>query len=465
MCGILGVIGGNISVGTFIDCLEDLGTRGQEATGLTGFANGFISEKCQGSAINLETNIPQSSEIIDICIGSTRYPTIGSLSEESLHFHLAPFIETTRRGMLSLAFNGNIIFPHVHKQENDGALLTKLLKRNLEDNPSIYSAVKSIFSEIDGAYSVVALIGDDKLIAFRDPNGIRPLCWGKLYNGYFVTSETRILAKLGIEEYNFVPPGTLMIFSRESIEIHRIVYQQSHHCMFEWTYFSQAPSNLDGKEVYQVRFKLGQKLGKLLHEQNLTGIDYVVPVPNTAKTAALGCASFLDIQYADGLIKSSSGRIFIKPNEKDRFKAVKKVYETVPSIIRGKNLILIDDSIVRGTTLKRVIELLHEKGAQKIHVGITTPMIKFPCVYGIDMSRPGELLAATNSVDEITNLLGCDSLTYMTIKELHNAIGVQGLCTACLDRNYPTDKAETLLRNIESMNEDVRCYEQDLVSR
>ncbi|MHA2247538.1 MAG: amidophosphoribosyltransferase [Candidatus Hodarchaeales archaeon] len=465
MCGILGVIGGNISIGTFINCLEDLSTRGQEAAGLTGFANGFISEKCQGTAINLEKKIPYSSETINACVGSTRYPTIGALNQESMHFHLSPFIESTRRGMLSLVFNGNIIYPHVNKEENDGALLTRLLKRNLEDGPTIYSAVRRLLSEIDGAYSAIALIGDDKLIAFRDPNGVRPLCWGKLDDGYFVTSETRILEKLGIKEYNFVSPGSLMIFSKESIENHRFIYQKSHPCMFEWTYFSQAPSNLDGKEVYQVRFKLGQKLGKLLFEQDITDIDYVIPVPNTAKTAALGCASFLGLQYADGLIKSSSGRIFIKPNEKDRFNAVNKVYETVPSIIRGKDLILIDDSIVRGTTLKRVIELLHEKGAQKIHVGITTPMIKFPCVYGIDMSRPGELLAATNSVDIIKKILGCDSLIYMTIKDLHDAIGVQSLCTACLDGNYPTEKAKVLLKDIRSMNEDVRCYEQVLISR
>ncbi|MFX1336698.1 MAG: amidophosphoribosyltransferase [Promethearchaeota archaeon] len=465
MCGILGVIGGNISIGTFVNCLEDLSTRGQEAAGLTGFANGFISEKCQGTAVNLEKKIPYSFETIDACVGSTRYPTIGVLNQESMHFHISPFIESTRRGMLSLVFNGNILYPHINKEENDGALLTKLLKRNLEDSPTIYSAVRRLLSEIDGAYSAIALIGDDKLIAFRDPNGIRPLCWGKLDDGYFVTSETRILEKLGIVEYNFVSPGSLMIFSRESIEKHRFMYQKSHPCMFEWTYFSQAPSNLDGKEVYQVRFNLGQKLGKLLFEYDITEVDYVIPVPNTAKTAALGCASFLGLPYADGLIKSSSGRIFIKPTEKDRFNAVNKVYETVPSIIRGKNLILIDDSIVRGTTLKRVIELLHEKGAQKIHVGITTPMIKFPCVYGIDMSRPGELLAAANSVDRIKKILGCDSLIYMTIEDLHDAIGVQSLCTACLDGNYPTEKAKILLKNIGSMNEDVRCYEQVLVSR
>ncbi len=465
MCGILGVIGGKIRVGTFVNCLEALSTRGQEAAGLSGFVNGFICEKCQGTAINLENNLPNSSEIISACIGSTRYPTIGTLNKEAMHFHLAPFIESTKRGMLSLTFNGNIIFPHVSKEQNDGALLTKLLKRNLEDNESIYLAIKKIFLEIDGAYSVIALIGDDKLIAFRDPYGIRPLCWGKQDGGYFVTSETRILEKLGIVKHNFVPPGSLMIFSRESVEKHRIVYQESHHCMFEWTYFSQAPTNLDGKEVYQVRFKLGQKLGKLIKEKNINDIDYVIPVPNTAKTAAIGCASHLQLQYADGLIKSSSGRIFIKPTEKERFKAVKNVYETVPSIIKGNNLILIDDSIVRGTTLKRVIELLREKGVNKIHVGITTPMIKFPCVYGIDMSRPGELLAASNTVNEIIKLLDCDSLTYMTIDDLNEAIGLNSLCTACLDGNYPTNKAEALLRNIKSMNEDVRCYEQGLISR
>ena len=465
MCGILGVIGGNIEIGTFVNCLESLSTRGQEAAGLTGFVNGFISEKCQGTAVNLEKNISNPSEIIDVCIGSTRYSTIGTLKKETMQVHLAPFIESTSKGMLSLAFNGNIIFPLVNGEENDGTLLTKLLKRNLEDNQDIYLAVKNLISEVDGAYSTLALIGDDKLIAFRDPNGIRPLCYGKTDGGYIVSSETRILEKLGLNSYQFIPPGSLFIFSRDSLEKHRIFFQDSHHCMFEWTYFSQAPSNIDGKEVYQVRFKLGEILGKLLQKRKIKDIDYVIPVPNTAKTAALGCASSMKIQYADGLIKGSSGRIFIKPTQKERYIAVRKVYEIVPSVIKDKNLIVIDDSIVRGTTLKRVIELLREKGAKSIHVGITTPMIKYPCVYGIDMSRPGELLASSNSEKKIAKIINCETLTYMTIKDLHKAIGVKGLCTACLDRNYPTEKAETLVKNISSMNEEVRLYEQNSISR
>ena len=388
MCGILGIVGGNIDIRSFLACLGALSTRGQEATGITGFSSGFISNKCEGTVTNLKTQLSDHSERIKIGIGSTRYPTIGSMNKESIHKHLAPFTESTKKGVLSLAFNGNIVFPPVEEENNDGALLTRLLKEELEKKHITYKAVQDLMSVIDGAYSTVAMLGDDQLIAFRDPYGIRPLSWGFLDGGGFaVASESRVLEKLGIDDFQSLPPGGLMIFNSDSYEKHRIFYERTSYCMFEWTYFSQATSISEGKEVYQVRYNLGCEIGGLLKKKGITNADYVIPVPNTAKTAANGCANFLDLKYADGLIKGSSGRIFIKPTKEEREFAVKDVYEPVRSVISGKNLILIDDSIVRGTTLKRVISLLRQKGARRIHVGITTPMIKYPCLYGIDMTR------------------------------------------------------------------------------
>lgn len=465
MCGIIGVIGGQINLGTFIFCLEMLSTRGQEATGLTGFANGFISEKCQGTAINLGNNLPNPSEIIDLCIGSTRYPTIGTMNKESLYKHLAPFTESTHKGLLSLAFNGNIISPQVDNEGNDGTLLTKFIKERLELEFSIYDTVKCLMQDVDGAYSVIAMLGDDKLLAFRDQFGIRPLCWGEINGGYAVVSETRILEKIGVEKNYFIPPGGLIIFSRNSYEKHRIQFEKHHHCMFEWTYFSQATSINEGEEVYQIRYHLGAILGELLKNKGIFDVDYVIPVPNTSRSAAMGCADSLKIKYADGLIKNRAGRIFIKPTKEERDNAVRNVYETVASVVNDKNIILIDDSIVRGTTLTRVVKLLRNKGARTIHIGITTPMIKYPCPYGIDMSRPGELLAAFKNEEDITQILGCDSLTYMTLPGLIEGIKEQGICTACLDANYPTPKAKILYENIEYMNEEVRCYEQNIISR
>jgi amidophosphoribosyltransferase len=451
MCGIIGVIGGQISLDSFIFCLEMLSTRGQEATGLTGFTNGFISEKCQGTAINLGNNLPKPSEIVDLCIGSTRYPTIGTMNGESMYKHLAPFTESTHKGLLSLAFNGNIIFPQVDNEGNDGFLLTKFIKEKLELQFSIYDTVKCLMQNVDGAYSVIAMLGDDKLLALRDPYGIRPLCWGEINGGYAVASETRVLEKIGVEKSYFVPPGGLIIFNQDSYEKHRIRFEKHHHCMFEWTYFSQAPSMNEGVEVYQVRYRLGAILGDLLKNKGITDIDYVIPVPNTSRSAAMGCADSLGIKYADGLIKNRVGRIFIKPTKEERDNAVKNVYE--------------NDSIVRGTTLTRVVDLLRNKGAKTIHIGITTPKIRYPCPYGIDMSRPGELLAAFKTEKEIAQMLSCDSLTYMTLSGLIDGIKEQGLCTACLDANYPTPKAKILYENIEYMNEEVRCYEQNIISR
>ena len=465
MCGIFGVIGGQISLETFIYCLEMLSTRGQEASGVTGFANGFISEKCQGTAINLGNNLPKPSKILDICIGSTRYPTIGTMNQETLYNHLAPFTESTHKGLLSLVFNGNIIFPQVDNEGNDGNFLTKFMKEKFESHSSLYGAIKSLMQNVDGAYSVIVMLGDSRLVAFRDPYGIRPLCWGEINGGYAVASETRVLDKIGVERYNFIPPGGLVIFSHNSFEKHRILFENHHHCMFEWTYFSQAPSINEGVEVYQVRYRLGTILGELLKKKDIGNMDYVIPVPNTSRSAAMGCADTLGIKYADGLIKNRVGRIFIKPTKEERDNAVKNVYEVISSVIKDKEIILIDDSIVRGTTLTRVVELLRSKGAKTIHVGITTPKIEYPCPYGIDMSRPGELLAAFKSEEEITQILGCDTLTYMTIPGLIEGINEQGVCTACLDANYPTPKARILYENIAYMNEEVRCYEQNIIGR
>lgn len=465
MCGVMGVIGGNIDLRKFVSCLDALSTRGQEATGISGFSNGFINEKCQGTASNLGDQLPDLSEILEIGIGSTRYPTIGTLEKESIRKHLAPFTESTKAGLLSLAFNGNIIYPSPENGMNDGALITRLFKEKIEEKKSIYEAVRELLLFLDGAYSVVAMLGDDKIIAFRDPYGIRPLCWGELNNGYVITSETRILEKYGVEKFHFIPPGGLIIFNKDSFEKHRIIFEKLRHCMFEWTYFSQATSVNEGNEVYQVRYNLGRKLGELMELIGIHKADYVIPVPKTAKTAAVGCSDYLGLNYADGLIKSSFGRIFIKPTEEARITAVNDIYEPVRSIIKNNDIIVIDDSIVRGTTLKRVITLLREKGANKIHVGITTPKIKYPCVYGIDMSRSGELLAAKNNENEIIELLKCDSLTYMTLEGLNESIGLRGLCTACLDGNYPTPKGKTLFQNIRKLNGKMRLYEQSDTSR
>lgn len=461
MCGVLGSIGGNIPLGNFIYCLELLNTRGQEATGIAGFSKSYISEKCQGTAENLGNNLPNFDETLELCIGSTRYPTIGSLRKETFYKHIAPFTESTSQGLMSLVFNGNILNPHVNGEENDGALLTKTLKKYIDSKYSIYDAVKKVIEQTDGAFSVIAMLGDNKLIAFRDRYGFRPLCWGKIGNeGYVVASESRILEKLGITTYHVLPRGSLFVFQKDSFEKHRISFHEPKHCMFEWTYFSQAPSVNEGKEVYQVRYNLGQILGKMLREKGITNIDYVIPVPNTSRSASVGCADFLGIKYADGLIKNRSGRIFIKPKQGDRDKAVKKVYETINSVITGKNIILIDDSIVRGTTLARVIKLLRFKGVKSIHVGITTPKIHHPCCYGIDMSRPGELLAANKSEEEIAKILDCDSLTYITQQGLIQGIGLNGLCMACLDGKYPTKEAQNLFQHIKESNKEERYYEQ-----
>ncbi len=449
MCGILGVLGKNERRDIIYHALRVLNSRGQEATGVCFDGKCF---KTFGTAQNL----PEFEGYFDKCIGGTRYPTIGPREKKELERYSPPFFRKTNMGELYIAHNGNIIYPKLEKEErNDGELIARLLADNLGDG--LEQSIRKFMEVVDGAYSVVGLIGD-KMFLFTDPHNIRPAFFGTLGDTFFVASETEVLEqRIGVENVVEVGGGSLVIFERsKEPEIIKIVEKDRKRCMFEYTYFMRQPSKWGGKEIYKIRLELGKLLGNKMAEEKQIRPDLVSPIPFTSIPAAIGCAESFGSPYREVLLKDrDSQRLFQKPEEKQRNMPA---YSVVESHVEGKNIVLVDDSIVRGTTLKTIIKALRKHNPSQIHVGSVTPPIKYPCMYGIDMSSRGELVAHSYDENEIAEIIGADSLTYLSVNDLESIIG-RDICTACLDGRYPTKKAMEIFKNLQKMPESRRCYE------
>lgn len=313
------------------------------------------------------------------------------------------------------------------------------IHEQMKGGKSIEDAVKHVMETFDGAYSITALIGDT-LIAFKDPNGIRPLVWGESKDTLMFASETVALDVNGIAHKGDLCGGEIAIVRNSKVEVKRLVEAKPHICMFEYVYFARPDSTINGNGVIDVRKRLGRELA-LEHPAEA---DVVIDVPDSARTAAEEYARTSRLPHEEGLIKNRYvGRTFIMPAQEKRVDAVRMKLNTVRQVIAGKRVALIDDSIVRGTTLKEIVSLVKAAGAREIHVRITCPPIRAPCFYGIDMSTYTELAANTKSVDDIRKMVGADTLEYLSIAGLKKAIGIP-ICTGCLDENYPTAYAKKL---------------------
>jgi len=342
----------------------------------------------------------------------------------------------------------------------DSEIILHLLAEELSRTKDIVKAVSACMSKFEGAYSVVIQTGEGELIAFRDPLGFRPLCYGRNENYIIFASESVALDMNKIYEINYVKPGELIIVKDGKIEKNQIVEPKSlAHCMFEYVYFSRADSILDGKGVYDVRVELGRNLARTYK----IDADVIIPVPDTSRSAVEGISEISGIPVSEGLIKNRYVyRTFIMSNQQSRRDAVASKLNTIKSVIQGKRIILVDDSIVRGTTIKKVVEIIRRAGAKEIHLMITCPPIVSPCFYGIDMSTHKELIAANMSISEIAKEVGVDGLYYQTIENLEKAIGLSGnLCTACLTGKYPTPTAQMISDEMKGRESKGRYYEMD----
>ena len=420
--------------------------RGQESAGIA---------SANGTTINLHTDMGLVTQIFrepdfyplsgDLAIGHTRYSTTGS----SQLCNAQPILVSGHHGQLALAHNGNIINSYQLKAQletqwscefsstTDSEVVAYLLAN--APGQTWEERVFHCMRTLEGAFSLVALT-PDTLIAARDSLGIRPLCLGQLNNGWVIASETCALDHLGATFVRDLDPGEVVVIDNNGIRSAKKQPDDSPQkralCVFELIYFARPDSILDGQLVYSVR----QAMGAQLAREHSVDADLVIGIPDSSTAAAVGYAQESGIPYSDGLIKNRYvGRTFIEPEQRLRDLGVRQKFNPLTEVIKGKRLVVVDDSIVRGTTTPHVVNLLRKAGALEIHMRVCAPPIQHPCYMGVDMATRQELIAANNSVEEIRCMTGADSLGYLSVEGLLKVAGNErgGFCDACFTGNYP----------------------------
>lgn len=468
-CGVFGIWGHPQAAQVTYFGLHSLQHRGQEGAGiLTNDAGklirhrdtGLISEVFKNPA-NLEKLTGQAA------IGHVRYATAGEASIDNIQ----PFHFKFYDMEFGLAHNGNLTNTKTLKKEleHNGAIFssssdTEILAHLIRcsHNPSFMGKVKEALNTVKGGFAYLLMM-EDKLIAALDPNGFRPLSIGKMANGAIVvSSETCAFEVVGAEWIRDVKPGEVVIIDNSGIQYDTYTTNtQLAICSMEYIYFARPDSNIHGVNVHTARKRMGAQLAReFKHEA-----DIVVGVPNSSLSAAMGFAEESGLPNEMGLIKNQyTQRTFIQPTQELREQGVRMKLSAVSGVVKGKRVVMIDDSIVRGTTSRRIVQLLKEAGATEVHVAIASPPLKYPCFYGIDIQTRRELIAANHSVEETRQIIGADSLTYLSIDGLIDSIGLEtnapngGLCVAYFDGEYPTPIYDYEKDYCRSLDEKVSFY-------
>jgi len=449
-CGIFAIIskkGTDVAPAVYRG-LVALQHRGQDAAGMVVYDGKTLQpQKGLGLVSDIYANGLTVSGYIGI--GHTRYPTTGRCNIEDVQPSIFGKLAVTHNGHLAnydevrkMLKNRGFMFTGTVDSEVIALLLSEKMSEGKE------AAVRHAMETLDGAYSDGA-IEDGKLHVFRDPYAIRPLVWGENEEYVAFASETVALDINGIPYKGEVEPGELITVGRDGkLERREILKKGKRHCMFEYVYFSRPDSIINGKYVYDVRKKLGIELAK---EQPVTA-DLVVPVPDTSRTAAEEFSKETKIRFEEALIKNRYvGRTFIMPSQEKRKNAVRMKLNAVKGLVEDKKVVLIDDSIVRGTTLKEIVKLVRDAGAKEVHVRITSPPIKSPCFYGVDIPTYKELIANDKNVEQVRQFIGAESLGYLSLDGLKRAIGLP-ICSGCLDEGYPTDYAKKMAEGKKGVN-------------
>ena len=468
-CGVFGIWGHPQAAQVTYFGLHSLQHRGQEGAGiLTNDAGklirhrdtGLISEVFKNPA-NLEKLTGQAA------IGHVRYATAGEASIDNIQ----PFHFKFYDMEFGLAHNGNLTNTKTLKKEleHNGAIFssssdTEILAHLIRcsHNPSFMGKVKEALNTVKGGFAYLLMM-EDKLIAALDPNGFRPLSIGKMANGAIVvSSETCAFEVVGAEWIRDVKPGEVVIIDNSGVQYDTYTTNtQLAICSMEYIYFARPDSNIHGVNVHTARKRMGAQLAReFKHEA-----DIVVGVPNSSLSAAMGFAEESGLPNEMGLIKNQyTQRTFIQPTQELREQGVRMKLSAVSGVVKGKRVVMIDDSIVRGTTSRRIVQLLKEAGATEVHVAIASPPLKYPCFYGIDIQTRRELIAANHSVEETRQIIGADSLTYLSIDGLIDSIGLEtnapngGLCVAYFDGEYPTPIYDYEKDYRRSLDEKVSFY-------
>ncbi|MBU4133521.1 MAG: amidophosphoribosyltransferase [Proteobacteria bacterium] len=448
-CGIFGLYRHPEAAQITYFGLYALQHRGQESAGIS--VNRGINDKIfSHKGMGLVHDIFNMEDLARIeggsAIGHVRYSTTG----DSVITNAQPFVANHRHRSYAVAHNGNLVNAHTLKEEleengsifqttMDSEVFLHLFIKNLIKG-DIETAVLNTVSKIEGAYSMVLLTCKGEIIGIKDPNGFRPLALGKLNGHYVLASETCAFDLIQAEFIRELEPGEIVIINEDGIKSIRHPKAAAHKslCIFEYIYFARPDSTIDGKNVYQMRKALGKRLAQESHVE----ADLVMPFPDSGNYAAIGYAKESGIPFEMAMIRNHYvGRSFIQPTQSMRDFAVRVKLNPVRELIKNKEIIIIEDSIIRGTTAKTRVKALRELGAKKIHMRVSCPPHKFPCYYGIDFSSKGELIAAQKPLNELTEYLGLDSLHYLTVEGMLEASGVANpelnFCKACFDGDYP----------------------------
>jgi amidophosphoribosyltransferase len=474
MCGIIGILGNDDVFKDLYQGLLSIQHRGQDSAGVITYDGHFHTKKGNGLVRDIFTADNLKRLKGNIGIGHTRYPTIGGRSGAVAQ----PFFVNSPFGII-MAHNGNVInYTELNKllmdqyhrhltSDNDVEIILNIFAQELSiqkidhlEPDNIFHAVKKVFEQVRGSYSVVAYIAGKGMVAFRDPYGIKPLVYGKKKDGilpsYAIASESVSLNITNFSDIKNVGAGQAL-FIDEKRQIHTRQLAQCPHspCLFEWVYFARPDSYIDNVNVYDCRVNLGRFLAEEIKMHGLD-IDVVVPVPDSARDAAIEIARQLNLKYREALVKNRYiGRTFIMPADQKRKSSVRQKLNPIPSELKGKNVLLVDDSIVRGNTSRAIIKMVRDCGAKKVYFASYSPPLRFPCVYGIDMQTKAEFIARNATIEQITKKLGADKVIYQSLESLKKAVQtgnkkITQFCGACFDGHYPTgDVTAEVLETIE----------------
>ncbi|MDI3340363.1 MAG: amidophosphoribosyltransferase [Sphaerobacter sp.] len=443
-CGVFGIYapGEDVARLTFFG-LYALQHRGQESAGIAAADGSDIRIHTRMGLVNTAFSEEDLARLPGhIAIGHTRYSTTGG----SRPVNAGPFLVRAEGGPVAVAHNGNLVNSDILRRElteqgvqltstTDSEALTWMIA--LSHGRDLATRVRQVMPRFVGAYSL-AIMTPDALVGVRDPLGVRPLCLGRLGDGWVIASETCALATIGATFEREIEPGEIVVIDASGAHSHPAPQPSERHamCLFEFIYFARPDSKLMGERLHLVR----QRMGAELWREHPADADVVIPLPDSAVPAAIGYAQASGIPYAEGLIKNRYiGRTFIQPDQRLREQGVKLKFNALPEALEGKRVVLIDDTIVRGTTSRPIVELLRQSGAREVHMRVHAPPIMWPCYLGVDMARRDELIAARMSVDEIGRTIGADSIGYLSLEGLLRAIALprSRFCTACLTGEYP----------------------------
>ncbi|MBE9567894.1 MAG: amidophosphoribosyltransferase [Proteobacteria bacterium] len=467
MCGISGIVAHSAVNLDLYESLSVLQHRGQDAAGITTCTNGRFYMK-RGNGLVRDVFFKKHMERLpgNMGIAHARYPTAGTSSSAEAQ----PLYVNSPYG-IALAHNGNLTNAEQLKEElfqtelrhlntdSDSEALLNIFAHELQTiatpdfhHEDIFTAAEGIHRRCRGGYAVVAIVADKGILALRDPDGIRPLCYGtretEAGTDYMVASESVALQAQGFEMVRDIAPGEAVFISEDGQFFSKQCAENPKlsPCIFEYVYFARPDSILDGVSVYKARLRMGQTLvQKILREMPEHDIDVVIPIPDTSRSTALEVAYHLNVKYREGFIKNRYiGRTFIMPGQQERKKSVRQKLNPIELEFAGKNVLLVDDSIVRGTTSKQIVQMAREAGAKKVYMASAAPPVRYPNVYGIDMASHAEFVAHNRTVEEITEIIGADWLIYQDLEDLIAAVqkgneDIKQFDCSCFDGVYVTN--------------------------